>query len=128
MKWRPAGEALKRARIGRNQYRCAICQGIFKRKEVERDHCTPMIPLDKTTYETSLDEIAERLFVPIEGYQILCNVGESGGCHGVKTCLENTMRAENKAKKEALTETKESDTLEEEKLDPKQFEEDNDEE
>lgn len=123
MKWKPAGEALKRARVGRNQYRCAVCQGIFKRTEVQKDHCIPMIPLDKTQYETSLDEIAERLFVSVESYQILCCF-----CHNVKSSVEKETRAENRAKKEALTESKEDVTLGEEKLDLKQFEGQDDEE
>lgn len=94
-------KALKKAHIGRNQYVCAGCGGVFKKKEINLDHIESVIPLEGTE---DFNVIIERMYVGIEGYQVLCCVksdlnSDPGGCHGVKTAKENEQRRLLKAEK-----------------------------
>lgn len=95
--------ALKKAHVGRNQYLCACCGGIFKKKEINLDHIESVIPIEGTE---DFNVIIERMYVPVEGYQTLCAISseangfKEGGCHGEKTAKENEQRREiKKAKK-----------------------------
>lgn len=76
----------------KTMYRCASCDGLFDVKETHMDHIEPVIDaeigfVDWNTY-------ISRLFVGVEGYQLLCT-----GCHSIKTALENEIRRENRKKK-----------------------------
>ena len=81
-------EALKAARIARNQYKCAMCGKIFKRKEVQLDHVIPVVPL---TGWDNFDGFIIRLFVE-HGYQFQVICREE---HKAKTKEENRIRREN---------------------------------
>lgn len=104
-RWSPRGEAEKAARIARGLYRCAICQGEFKRGEVELDHVEPVVPIK----ESWMDEegnpdwnlYIRRLFCEKEGYQIICKRD-----HEVKTEHEDTMRAFFNEKRKSLDKKK----------------------
>jgi 5-methylcytosine-specific restriction endonuclease McrA len=79
-------EALKIARVGRNQYKCKKCLRLFTRKEIRIDHIIPIVPV--SGWDT-WDGLINRLFCSREGLQILCNP-----CHKIKTKKENTKRRE----------------------------------
>lgn len=81
-------EALKRARVSRNTYKCSKCKHFFGRREIQLDHIVPVIPIEGID---SLDKIAERLTVESKGWQVLCKP-----CHRVKTNEENALRRQHK--------------------------------
>jgi hypothetical protein len=85
MRWPPAYEALKLSRKRPGLHECASCKGMFKANEVAKDHIEPVIDLQKGF--TNWDDYVNRLFVPVEGYQILCKP-----CHESKTLMEDQMR------------------------------------
>lgn len=78
-------ESLKRAKIDRNQYKCNCCRGVFPRKEVQIDHIIPVV--DPIVGFVSWDEYINRMFCPVEGYQILCIT-----CHDNKTDEEKLLK------------------------------------
>lgn len=85
-RWKPRTEALKAARLARNTYRCAMCQGTFTRKEVQLDHIEPVI--DPKVGFTTWDEYIARLYVAKEGFQVICKAN----CHKIKTELERAIK------------------------------------
>ena len=91
--WRARTEAMQAARVARGQYRCAMCQDLFKAKEVDLDHIEPVV--DPKTGFTTWDDYIDRLYCPAEGFQVICHV-----CHSHKTSLEDAMRMHYKTKDE----------------------------
>jgi 5-methylcytosine-specific restriction endonuclease McrA len=71
---------------------CAICKNEFPESQVEQDHVIPVV--DPKTGYTTLDEFADRLLAPLEGWQTLCNP-----CHSEKSFQETGVRTEQRAKK-----------------------------
>lgn len=69
-------------------YTCAECGGEFIAKEMRADHIVPIVPV---TGFDSWDELIERLFCELSGFQAICI-----GCHKIKTAEENAQRKENK--------------------------------
>lgn len=53
------------------EYQCAICGGWFPDKEVTVDHIEPVGTLKSFA---DLPEFVEKLFCPVEGLQVLCDV------------------------------------------------------
>lgn len=94
-------EAMKLARIERGRYRCATCEGIFHRKEINVDHINPVVPL-KDGF-TTWDIYINNMFPKPEGFQILCEL-----CHSIKTqnelSLRKYYRKQNKVDKEGKLE------------------------
>lgn len=86
-RWPARNESLKLARIDRGLYQCAICKGSFKRDQVQLDHIVPVIPLTGTF--STWDEFINRLFCPVDGYQVIC----AENCHSAKTAIEDSTRA-----------------------------------
>jgi 5-methylcytosine-specific restriction endonuclease McrA len=66
--------ALKNAKVSYGHYRCANCNGIFRRKDINVDH---IIAISKFI---NFDLFIERLFCEVSGLQILCKA-----CHKLKT-------------------------------------------
>jgi len=93
-RWKPRGDAERLSRVDRGLYKCANCQGIFKRHDVELDHVEPVIDI-KNGF-TNWDDYITRLYADVDGYQMLCK-----GCHEAKTMIEDTLRAEYNAKRKA---------------------------
>lgn len=91
-RWPGRFNALKKAHVGRNQYLCASCGEIFKKKEINLDHVEPVMPIEGTE---DLNILVDRMYAFEEGWQCLCKE-----CHSVKTDKENEQRREiKKAKK-----------------------------
>lgn len=72
-RWPFAYEALRRARVERGKYRCAMCPPdvLYRRGQVQKDHIIPMSGKDGFHIDL-LPEIVRRLLVRVEGYQMLC--------------------------------------------------------
>lgn len=97
-RWPGRYNTFKAARVGRNQYRCAICNGIYKKKEIALDHKSPAV--DPRRGWESFDKFIERLFVDESGFQVLCKAG----CHAAKT--ENERQVRTKTRRRAKLEGK----------------------
>lgn len=76
------GAAPKRVR---NFYWCALCEGVFTRKQVSADHIDPVIDPKKGFID--FDVYIRRLFCGPEGFQIIC-----ASCHDAKTAKERKIR------------------------------------
>jgi hypothetical protein len=98
-RWPPRSECEKKSRVSRGLYKCAMCEGEFKAKQYAIDHINPVIPYTgfPTHPITGQDDwtiIIDRLFCPLENFQILCL-----DCHSLKTQTEDSMRAAYSAKR-----------------------------
>lgn len=93
-KWYPLNQCKAKAKQGRNQYKCASCEGIFGNKDVKVDHVEPVV--DPETGFVDWNTFIARLYVEQDGYQLLCKE-----CHNKKTEAENARRKDAKAIKEA---------------------------
>lgn len=82
--WFPKTECLKRARVNRGKYQCALCPAIVGPKEIKADHVNPVIPIEGFD---SWSKVIARIFCGIDGYQALCK-----SCHDAKTLEENQSR------------------------------------
>lgn len=91
-RWPPRWAAEKKSKVGRNQYLCVMCNGIFGKKDTSLDHKIPVVDPDKG-FE-GFDVFIDRLFCEEDNWQRLCNP-----CHDLKTGKENKVRKETKAKK-----------------------------
>lgn len=90
--WPSRKEAIKKSRVARGKYKCAICEGQdFGPKDIQLDHIDPVIDPHKGF--TNWDDYINRLFCATEGYQTLCRV-----CHSAKSHLENNIRSQVKNK------------------------------
>lgn len=92
-------KALANARVERGMYRCKMCEdaGIdatYGRKEIQVDHIEPVISIESGFIDWN-DYIA-RLFCKADNLQILCK-----SCHQIKSYLENDIRKQIKAEKNA---------------------------
>lgn len=85
LRWPPRNEALKKARVDRGLYRCAMCEGNFKKDEVHIDHIKPVI--NPSVGFSGWDDFINNLLCDVEGFQILCKMD-----HEIKTMLEDEMR------------------------------------
>lgn len=77
--------------------RCAACHKPFPKSYAKVDHITPVIPLDKSYYDFSVQEIVNLLWSEEANLQVL-----DPECHDKKTKAENVERRKyKKAQKEA---------------------------
>lgn len=106
-RWPARGDALKAARVGRNQYLCNGCKEITTNKEGNLDHIDPVV--DPKVGYVDLEEYASRLLI-YTGWQWLCKK-----CHSIKTVTERNIAAKRrkdnpfsglKAKKKVKKKTK----------------------
>lgn len=94
-RWPPRYNTLKRAKVARNAYTCAMCpEGVIHpRKNVQLDHIVAVVPV---TGWDGFDGFVDRLFCDDSGYQVLCSEH-----HAIKTSVENGIRKTEAAKKKA---------------------------
>lgn len=88
------GKPGKRPRI---RYKCAVCEGLFARKNVQVDHMEPVVPLHKTESDMTYDEMARGIFCKSKNLQVVCSTpmkrnGGKPSCHKIKTDEENFVR------------------------------------
>lgn len=69
----------------RTKFKCAGCEDIFDRDEVQVDHIEPMI--DPKVGFVDWNNIIDRLFCDSNGLQVLCRC-----CHISKSNVENSER------------------------------------
>jgi 5-methylcytosine-specific restriction endonuclease McrA len=73
--------------------RCAICKLPEAKSYVAVDHISPVIPLDRSFEEMSIDEVVNRLWCLLDNLQVLCET-----CHDDKTAEERKARKKIKDK------------------------------
>lgn len=84
-RWPSRYNALKKHRIGRNEYFCASCGVISGKKDMQLDHIHPVVPV---TGWDGFDGYIDRMFTDTEdGFNLLCK-----NCHKEKTDNENKLR------------------------------------
>lgn len=83
---RPYWEAMHRAKIATNQYKCETCEKIFKIREVQVDHTFPVV--DPETGWVDLATFAQRLFCSSDKLTVMCQ----DVCHKKKSYAENKIR------------------------------------
>jgi 5-methylcytosine-specific restriction endonuclease McrA len=93
-KWHASYECKIQARVERGKYKCANCGELFKDKECETDHISPVVPVDVIGKEQSLDDYADRLLVEVDKLANLCKT-----CHKAKSATEMGLRKINRAKR-----------------------------
>lgn len=81
----------------RVRYKCAICEGLFSQKFVAVDHIEPVVPLDKTEADMTLQELADGIVCKKDNLQVVCStpLKDNNGkpsCHKIKTDEENYIR------------------------------------
>ncbi len=91
--WPGRTKALQAARVERGLYQCASCKGRFKKGEYHLDHIESVVPINggnrrkDNPKRVDFNSYIDRLFVPPEGFQVLCEQ-----CHSSKTNVEDKMR------------------------------------
>jgi 5-methylcytosine-specific restriction endonuclease McrA len=76
--------ALKRYKLGRNEYFCNACGWVSGKKDFQLDHIISVVPVSGWD---GFDGFIDRLFCEPDGYQLLCK-----SCHQVKSAEENALR------------------------------------
>lgn len=94
-RWSPKNEAKRAANVARGRYKCACCGEVGpatlpplpgnkrRRNNAAVDHIQPVV--DPDVGFVDWDTYIERMFVEVEGYQVLC-----WECHEKKTAEERT--------------------------------------
>jgi transposase-like protein len=85
---------------GGKRYDCAICGGDFPITGVQVDHIEPVIPLDKSNSEMSLDEIVDRMWCDESNLRVICKE-----CHEKITSEQREERKKHRNFKKLLTTT-----------------------
>lgn len=96
----PGYTDLSRKRV-KTWCKCSECEEMIPKSYMEVDHKDPVIPLDRSLEEMSLDELVDRTWCGIENLSAICET-----CHDVKTKAENKERRQNKKNKKALDTSK----------------------
>lgn len=108
LRWYARNQALVNQRVDRGIYMCKICQGLFKKDQLQADHIKPVV--DIKNGDEGLEEWVRRLFVPVEQWQWICQYslpdGTQAGCHAVKTEHENQLRQFYKKQKKNVAKKK----------------------
>ena len=85
-------EAMKAARIDRGLYKCAMCSGTFRNKEIRVDHKFPVV--DVKTGFVDWNTYIARMFCDASQLQIICTT-----CHDSKSFTEKELRKQYRPKK-----------------------------
>lgn len=67
--------------------KCADCGEMEAKSNIQLDHLAPVIPLNRSFEEMTLDEVVDRQWCEASNLQPLCHT-----CHRKKTGLENKER------------------------------------
>jgi len=102
--WKPISEVLKKARVARGVYLCAVCRQYVpssivvngKRvKNIQIDHVDPVV--DPTKGFTTWDDFISRLFCEEENLAATCSA-----CHNAKSQRERELSKLTKDKDKAI--------------------------
>jgi hypothetical protein len=97
----PRYGVMNEAKVERGKYRCAHCQQIHPRKDVQVDHVVPVVPIEGFPTlpdgNPNWNVYIHRMFPTSDGFQVLCT-----GCHNVKTQSENSGRRANRDAKKTV--------------------------
>lgn len=93
MRSKERSECLKKARIDRGLYVCAICSSQVRSKEIQVDHVESVVPL---TGFDGFDNFIQRLWCSEDLLQAICK-----SCHDTKTKAEREVRKQFKPVKNA---------------------------
>lgn len=74
---------------GGARYICESCKGLFAISDINVDHRQPVISIDSTGTERTIDELINNLWCDSSNLQILCIA-----CHKAKTKQEKKQRAQ----------------------------------
>lgn len=85
LQWPEFAIAVKASRVAPNRHKCSECGEVFPRKEVERNHREPVMPVNKT--DITMDEYISNLLCDSSKISIICI-----RCHENITKLQNAMR------------------------------------
>jgi 5-methylcytosine-specific restriction endonuclease McrA len=77
--------------------RCSLCSKPEPTYLMEIDHVVPIIPVDSSLDEMTLDEVANRIWCEVVNLMPVCKP-----CHKIKTSKETKARAAHKKTKKAL--------------------------
>lgn len=66
---------------------CTNCGTMEAKSNIELDHKVPVVPLDRSFEEMSVDEVIDRMWCDPENLEPLCH-----DCHKEKTKIENAER------------------------------------
>ena len=85
--------------------KCAECGKPEAKSYAVVDHITPVIPIDSSFEDMSLDAVVDRLWCELDLLQVLCDT-----CHTAKTKAENKQRREIKNGKRSKVNKRGSET------------------
>lgn len=100
MRSRERSECLKKAKVDRGLYQCAICPPgkLTRYSDTQVDHKITAVPL---TGWDGFDSFIERLFCPVEDLQVLCKP-----CHEKITAEQREVRKSHKPAKKVKAKKK----------------------
>lgn len=70
---------------------CSICHKFHPTYLMDIDHKDPVVPLNKSMLDMTLDELADRIWCDVENLAAICKE-----CHNSKSKAENKLRREYK--------------------------------
>lgn len=84
--------AYEKAKVSKDQYRCAECKEVFsrKKKQLAVDHINPVV--NPKSGFIGFEDYLNKLFCDVSGLQVLCKKT----CHAAKTKAENKLRRKKK--------------------------------
>lgn len=94
-RWPWKNIAMRAAKIGRNQYVCALCKNIVPNRLKKVDHINPVV--SPAEGFVSWDMFIERLLCPLTNFQVVCKE-----CHDQKTKAEREERKKTRASRRLL--------------------------
>lgn len=98
-KWRPRNEVLKKARVARGEYQCALCGPgkTYDRHSIAVDHVYPVI--DPTVGFVDWNTLIPRMFCPEDHFQVLCDDHHSEKTKGENVIRKQTRKEANEARR-----------------------------
>lgn len=106
-RWRSRGEALKKAKVSRGQYKCAKCGIIADRHGVQMDHREAVV--DPKVGYVNLDTWVDRLLCDESNWDCLCISCHKEKSSGEMEIRKQTRKEANEARKLARKKAKKKD-------------------
>lgn len=83
------------------RYVCSKCFKDFDKKSINVDHINPVIPVDLSVDQMSIEQIYRRIFTTSNNLSVLCK-----DCHKIKSNQENQLRRHFKSLKKTSVKPK----------------------